>query len=298
MAPATKERAAKECETLTRQARSRGLKRGQMLWRPDGWLTYDRRCKEAIEGCLLAAHAEWAGPVKLVRLGEKTFQRIEVFLDPALAAENELVAALDESAADACDELLGTLVDGVFAGDTAPLVAGWQPPTAAVIADWLSAAGYTSAIDEQQNLRLSLRCRGCDGQVRIVRAAGRLRLTLDLGTWERLDPIAERAMLRLAAEANDRGRLARIAWHIEGDKRRCEAQVDLSGLPMANNANRAIDALWADMLRLAVGGLELAMRRLALELEVLADLRHAELAARIAAEAPNDAGPEPDERNE
>ena len=111
------------------------------------------------------------------------------------------------------------------------------------------------------------------------RATGGLRITMLLGEWRELDTAAESAMLALADEANTRSRLVRIAW-VEDEKqgRRCEAQVDLSGLPFEEPLHDAAGTMWKEMVRATVDGLELALRRLGLELNGLAEPKNGELA--------------------
>src|SRR5262249_46800134 len=111
----------------------------------------------------------------------------------------------------------------------------------------------------------------------IERAADRLRLTLPLGTWSALAPAAQTAMRALAGEANACSRLVRIAWQAEGNACRCTAQVDLTGLPVPGASDPARRRLWRDMLRLGMAGLDLALRRLALELGVLAETQNGAL---------------------
>lgn len=253
--------------SLAQLARTRGLNRGQAVWRPSGWLVRERVVKAPLDGEPLSLHADWVGPTKLVAAGGAWRQRTEVFL-PQSAGD----AFLDREADAAQERLLAELLDGSFSSEPTTPALGWEPPEAQALAGWLADAGCTPAIDEQQNLRFALGSRGSDGQVRVLRQHGRLRMSLALGAWNGVDPAAESAMLRLASEANARGRLARIVWHAEGDARCCEARVDLSGLPLGSGDSTAHGTLWREMTRLAVAGLELALRRLGLELDVLSDV--------------------------
>jgi hypothetical protein len=275
--------------SLSQQARTHGLKRGRMTWLPDGWLVYDRPWKRGTTGGPLATHAEWSGPTRLVRVGNRWMRRIEVYLDPTLADDE----GFETSASAGRDAVLAALLDCVFAGNPQACLSEWQPPDAADVVEWLGDSGYSTAVDDERNIRLSLRGRGCDGQVRVTRQPGRFRLSLELGAWPRLDPIAENAMLSLAGQANDGMRLGRIAWRAAGDRRRAAAEVDLSGLPVDATGDAARVALWRDLLRLAVGSLDLAQRRLGMELDVLADPRHAAIALELGA-----ASRAPDQRQE
>jgi hypothetical protein len=117
--------------------------------------------------------------------------------------------------------------------------------------------------------------------VRIERGDGRLGFLLPLGRWKGLNEVAAGAMKRLCRHVNDRSRLVRIAWLAAEAETRCEAQVDLSGLPTAPMPHPHVDMIWREMTRLAIGGLELALRQLGLELAVLADGAHRELAEAI-----------------
>jgi hypothetical protein len=243
--------------------------------RPDGWLVVTRPFAAADGLDPLAAHADWAGCVKLVQCGAALEQRFEYFLGGA-------AVTFDEEAAAEGEQLARELVQGAADFDGAARVAGWEPPAAGVLAAWLTEVGHESAADKDGNLRLTLKRRGCDGQVRLERGPGRLRLTMPFGLWKPLGVARASAMRHLAGLANAHGRLVRIAWHTEGDAQRCEAQVDLSGLVSADADAPGHQCLGRDLLRLAVRGLELALRRLGLELPALAEPRNEELAAAVA----------------
>lgn len=259
-----------------------GLKADWQVERsPDGWLTVRSPFSEAGGQNLLALHGDWAGPVKLVERQGRVERRVEFCLGQPGAADED---TLDEEAAREAEELQVDLLKLVVRLDAGAKGNDWQPPPAEALAGWLAQCGRETAIDQQQNLRLTLKRRGCDGQARIERGEGRLRLVLPLGQWPELDPVAHDAMRLLAGSANSRSRLVRIAWLTEGSGRRCEAQVDLSGLPTGTEPNGARERLWQETLTLAVSGLELALRQLGVELLVLAEPRNRELAALVLAQ--------------
>lgn len=239
-----------------------------------GWLTMCRAFTVPDGKDVLELHADWAGPVKLTENEGETEQRVELFL----GRNPEADPLLDEEAAREADRLIAELIDraAAFAGQSA--LEGWQPPTADTLASLLHATGHETAIDKDHNLRLTLKRPGCDGQVRIDRDSGRLRFTLPLGRWTELEPMAERAIRLVAADVNRMIRLVRVAWVAEPKGSRCEAQVDLSGMPTGTGSNACRDAVWREMVRLAVNGLELALRQLGLELPVLADPKNFDLA--------------------
>ena len=248
-------------------------KRSTVLWDAHGWLTQIRRDQETEMVNPLTRHAEWLGPVKLVSHRSRLSRVTEMYLPHSHF--NDCV--FETEATDRRDELFEALLKEVFIGRSRTKIDGWIPPDAAVIAVWLNDAGRSVSVDDDDNLRLTLKSRGCDGQVRVSRGEGRLRLTMRLGSWGRLDPIAEKAMLELAGQANTRGRLVRIAWIEAEDKRRCEAQVDLSGMP----TSAVVEPLWPDVVRSAVDGLELALRWLGMELDALADVRNRRIAEQL-----------------
>ena len=95
--------------------------------------------------------------------------------------------------------------------------------------------------------------------------------------WPALSESAESALRQLACECNSGCRLARIAWFKEESASRCEAQADLSQLPVGPDW----EPFWRDLLPLAAGSLELILRRLGLELDVLADPANRALADRL-----------------
>jgi hypothetical protein len=243
--------------------------------RRGGWLTVSRWGHAGDETDVLTRHGDWAGPVKQIEAprGGCT-QRFDFYVGHDTAGQPH--EAVDPEAAAALMQLQSDLVDLALQFDGAPVIDGWTPPAADTLAEWLTRTGREVAIDKEQNLRLTLKRRGCDGQVRVDRAAGRLRFVMPLGRWSDVSRDAERAMRDLACEANARARLVRIVWVADGAARRCDAQVDLSGLPVAHTDARH-DQFWQGMTRMAVAGLELALRQLGLELGVLADPRHRDL---------------------
>jgi hypothetical protein len=244
---------------------------------PLGALTLTRPWIAENERDLLMTHARWRGPVKLLRQQEAVVQRIELFLGPTIEDDDE--GALDDFERRRRQEFLTDVLNGVPAWvDGLEQLQGWEPPPARLVCDWLNAAGHEAAIDSEDNLRLALKRRGCDGQIRVERQPGRMRFSMLLGEWSKLAEAPERAMLALADEANSRTRLVRIAWiEAEENGRRCEAQVDLSGLPYAEPLDDAAGTAWKETVRMTVDGLELALRRLGLELNALADEKNREL---------------------
>jgi hypothetical protein len=224
----------------------------------------------------LAIHGTWSGPVKLVDRAGRIEQRVEILLGQNQEGPEGLFQ--DEEAARNAEALLQELLQTSCFADPALEDTAWQPPATEALAGWFADAGVESAIDREQNLRLTLKRRGCDGQVRVERGAGRLRLLLPLGQWQQLEAASEDAMRNLARAANSQSRLLRIAWLPQDSGRRCEAQVDLSGLPGADSLESRRQQLWREMLRRSVAGLELALRQLGLELPMLADPQNREVA--------------------
>jgi len=248
-------------------------KRSPVLWDAHGWLAQSRRHQDPDLVNPLSLHADWRGPVKLVNTGNKLRRVTEMFLSHSHFDDR----LFEREAIERRDKLFDELMENVFVRRIRTKVDGWEPPDTTVIADWLSETGRGATIDDDSNLRLTLKSRGCDGQVRVTPGEGQLRMTMRLGSWNQLDPTAEQAMLQIADEANARVRLARVAWIEDGDKRRCEAQVDLTGMP----TSPAFDSLWPDVLRSGVDGLELLLRWLGMELEALADKKNLWLAEQL-----------------
>lgn len=242
------------------------------VWQPGGWLVVATDGGPAA-GEPLVRHADWLGPAKLTSVGGKLERLTEVYVSPEMFGGD----SMDHESKEQRDELFAELAATVFADRSPGEPASWCPPRSGRLVAWLAEGGYRAVVDNEDDLRLTLKARGCDGQVRVRREAQRLRLTLRLGSWSDLTTEAETAMLGLARQANDRGRLARIAWMIDGQARHCDAQVDLTGLPADGLAAR----IWPDMLCLSVRGLELALRRLGMELDALADPGNLGLVARL-----------------
>jgi len=229
----------------------------------------------------LAEHADWLGPVKLLRCEQGTYQRIDVFLGTGSRRQSDPL--LDHEAAAQREALLSALAEraeGHFGSQVE--VPSWAGPPAEAILEWLLTDGHAAAVDQEGNIRLTLTRPGCDGQVHIECRPERLRISMPLTPWQSLTAGVEAAALCLAGEANARTRLVRIAWQRHDDKRRCVAQVDLTGLPPPDENNAAARAMWRGMIEMAVAGLELTLRRLGRELVLLAAGADAELAACVA----------------
>ena len=64
-------------------------------------------------------------------------------------------------------------IDGIFNREIRRAWPAGSLPEAKVLAAWLGQVGHESAIDEAKNLRLTLKSRGCDGQVRPSQLAKR-----------------------------------------------------------------------------------------------------------------------------
>lgn len=244
---------------------------------PTGRLTVTRPWEKSADD-LLTTHANWCGPVKLLREGNTVIQRLDVFLGQLLSAEHCMTRDDDEQAR--VEEFLVDLLKAVpvwLSG--VDHYDGWTPPSAETLSNWLVEAGHECAIDKQDNLRFAIKRRGCDGQIRVERDNGRLRFVMLLGEWDTLADSAKQSLFHLSAEANSQSRLVRVAWTAgEKESLRCEAQVDLSGLPFHEPLEEAGKTMWGEMIRATVDGLELALRRLGLELNSLADPSNHELA--------------------
>jgi hypothetical protein len=184
---------------------------------------------------------------------------------------------LDEAAAMARHCLESRLLGCVHAWfQPQSRIPGWTPPSSDLLAAWFRDGGFKPVIDGEGNLRLTLKRRGCDGQILVERREeGRLRICMPLGRWKILSRTSEAAALLLAGEANARGRLVRVAWMTEGALTRCEAQVDLSGLPWSEFPDRPTMAMWKGTIRMSMLALKLTLLRLGLELPLLCDEKHA-----------------------
>ncbi|MFV1965909.1 MAG: hypothetical protein ACC628_10830 [Pirellulaceae bacterium] len=241
-----------------------------------GWLTIIQPVPDIGALEVLKRNDTLSGPVKLMEGVEGTVQRADVFLGGDRLLQNDPM--LDEEAYEESNELMDELLDraSCWFGNQRGLDE-WSPPEPKALADLLAEVGHESAIDSDGNLRLAIKRRGCDGQVRIIRGQGRLRFAMPFGSWRRLDEATESAMVRLAAQANSRSRLARIAWRDEEDRQHVEAQVDLTGLPVAENPSSAAATMWKETICMTLSALELLLRRLGLELPLLADAKYPEL---------------------
>jgi hypothetical protein len=242
-------------------------------WAQSGWLAHATAYSMTPGQNPLAHHANWFGPVKLIGSGPTVQRMTEVFLSHELLGDQVFAAESKEQ----FESLLAALSDGVFANRSAAKKRHWRAPATQQLVDWLAAGGFPAAVGDEGDLRLTLKARGCDGQVLGRCDHGRLRFSMRLGAWSSLDAECEKAMLYLARQANDCGRLARIAGAVDQDARRCEAQVDLTGLPTDGPAK----LIWPDMLCMSIHALELALRRLGMELDVLADPANRDIATQL-----------------
>ena len=207
----------------------------------------------------LTVHDAWAGPFKLAHRQGKLEQRCDLFISPSFDD-------FDEEVAGQLELLLGQVMKRLDSIDQNSLDPDWQAPDSQKLLAWLSQGGNQVTLDEQQNLRMTLKRSGATARIRLIRQDG-LRIVLPLGQWEGIDPSVQRAILLLARRANAVNRLARIVWRSDEDRHCVEAQVDLSGL-----ATDGIDEkFFKEMIHMSVAALELAFRQLALEFLVLAD---------------------------
>jgi hypothetical protein len=250
------------------QARAAGLE-----WDSSGWLIHRRRYKIAGLDESLSAHAQWAGPTKVVRSGRRWSAVTEVYAPPRCLGD----PLLDDQAGEKWELLWNAFNENVLGGTDAECCDAWEPPDAESLQQWLATAGHTATVDQQEQLRLTLKSRGCDGQVLVERRPGRLRFSMRLGLWEQLDPASELAILALAQQCNDACRFVRIGWVPREESRLLEAQVDLTGLPMT----RAWSQMAETWVCAASDALQLALRRLGLEIEVLADPANHALAKEV-----------------
>lgn len=282
-------------ERLQRVARAHGLRtrggrfgpgRGKVDWQihrdQHGWLSIKRPAAGDANRCRVVDHADWAGPIKWMADLEGPVQRIDVLLGSQF--DQRFDAALLPAAEDGFDRVLSGVLEqahAIFCQDRSVLDT-WQPPGPKQLSTWLTQAGMTVATDKDENLRMTIRAARRVGQVRVLVRTGQLRLVMPLGDWSGLSDAAEAAMLNLADQANNRLRLARIAWRSRPNGgRRCEAQVDLTGLLWSETSDGADGGILPDMARVAIDGLELALRYLQSELDVLADPRHQDLAEMV-----------------
>ncbi len=238
---------------------------------PAGWVTRSVPYPMANGHEPLAVHGQWRGPHKLTTGEHGCLHISELFIHRDVEDEGLFG---DEDQSGGRQQLIERLVDGPLSADPQLPFDHWQPPEASVMESQLRASGYEPTVDDEQNLRLTLKSRGAVGQVMIRRTDGRLQLDMPLGQWTGLDALRTDAMLQIARRQNHSMRLVRITWDAVDCSSRCCAQVDLSGLPL----EAEYTSLWSDMLRMAITGLELALHQLGKELDVLADARHAHIA--------------------
>jgi hypothetical protein len=239
---------------------------------PGGWITRSLTYRDLNGREPLTIHGNWTGPHKLVQRGRRYARLSEVFVDPH--EERDLSSGGQEP--DQYTRLIEYLVEEPPGRNGEWTVDHWHPPAVDDLADSLRLGGYEPTTDEQNNLRLTVRNRGCDGQILIRRAVGCLRLTMPIGTWDGLDPPREQAMLKIARRHNNRVRLVRIVWDTDNrSSRRCTAQVDLTGLPSEPD----FAWFWSGTLHMAIAGLELTLHQIGKELDVLADPRHERVVA-------------------
>jgi hypothetical protein len=243
------------------------------IWEPSGWLALEAPYRKVRIQNPLVHHANFRGPVKLIGAGGNIRQLTEMFVSRELFGDR----VFDSDSNEQCESLLAELSASVFANRSPDKKLTWRAPDAEQLVDWLTAGGFHPVLDAEDNLRLTLKARGCDGQVYVCRDDQSLRMTMRLGSWSGLGDETEKAMVHLARQANDRGHLARIAWIVDSDARRCEAQIDLTGIPTDGPARR----VWPGMLRMSMHGLGLALRRLGMELEALADPSNRGVAAQL-----------------
>lgn len=250
------------------------------FWKMDergGWLTYLRGCTLKNDQHPLAHHADWAGPVKLVESshGGELLVRYDFCLNQTLGHEGD--PTIDADLASENETLENAFAARADAFDEQSRIDGWTPPPLESLIAWLRQSNYEPTEDEDHNLRLSIRRRGATGQVKLVREAGRLRLTMPLGRWGELPVENRHAMQKLASLANARCRLARIVWEASEKVDACEARIDLSGLPYTAHLSRRMESFWQETMRLSMTALDLAVTQLAMELAVLAEDKEQEL---------------------
>jgi len=281
-------RLAQHCGLRPASARSkrrRALLRGGALWgdahwgctHRDDWLVCSRRTSAPSGQEPLALHAGWRGPFKVThRKNGDLDERAEFFLPRGPGSGFDPMVDADVNKE--FEALVSGLLSSVASFDRGtPGVAGPVANTAPSAQDirlWLREAGREATIDENQHLGLVLKRRGADGQVRIERGEGTLRVVMRLGGWKEVSPQAREAMLLLARQANSRIRLARIVWTENDNHTVCDAVCDLTGLPTSEGVGQDF---FKGMLGMAVSGLELALRQLGVELAILARPEGAEV---------------------
>lgn len=258
-------------------------------WR--GWVTF-RRDLQLSNGCRgLAEHVDWAGPVKLVpskRVKRKNGKRVPLgtyqltfYWDTGFQAGQE--SRCKDDLADGHKEFRTAMARSVAELMNRTSCAQWQPPDLEQLSKWLQKAGYQPVVDQQKNVRLTLKRKGQSSQVRVTCKKGCLRFSLVLGRWPRLSQPAQKAMQRLVSECNRRVRLARVSWtKDEKDATICEAAVDLTGMPWSDELANYAAEFWQTMAAKACSGLEAVLHQLGLELTVLADPANEDLAKEVA----------------
>ncbi len=242
-----------------------------------GWTTFETVARQVTPSEALGVHDAWRGPTKLVHGRDGLRQRVELSLPASQSIGGR--GLLDESQARREEAIRRAAIRGV-----GHILSRPEEPrlknrvSAGMVRDWVVAEGYAVAADEQGGLRLAITYNGFDGQTRIDCGESQWRLTMSLGSWPSLPPAVEAAMLSLAAEVNAQTRLARVVWLEDGTKRRCETQVDLTGVPWVGESDPFFEQAARHMLQLALAGLALAARRLGRELAALAEPGNRELA--------------------
>lgn len=251
---------------------------------PDNWLALAVDVAEHGEHEILTVHANWLGPAKFVHGPKGIERRIDICLSDHRRPAADPV--LDDQAARQQQSLYKEVVRRARACLTGPAQSDrsdssedndWNPPAAKTLLKWLIGDGRTATMDEQDNVRMTLQGSGCDGQVHVECSPARLRFAMPLGHWKSLAPKAEAIMLRLAAEANSRCRLVRVAWTCQQDGCHCEAQADLTGVLPADLDNQAAESMARGMILAAADGLELVLRQLYHVLAALGEGKHDEL---------------------
>jgi hypothetical protein len=249
------------------------------------WFSF--RCDEADGPVaqILARHHDWPGPVKIVPVGDRWQRRLDVYFGDLFSRSDPLA---DAEVAEREEKTVERLVRGgcrlvrrpapnceeEFADD-------WEAPARDDLARWLSNWGYSVSTAEDGDLRMAITCAGRSANVRVLRGLRRLCFRMLLGQWRDLPSGCEAAMLNLAAEANARYRLVRISWLADGSQRRCEATVDLTGLIHLDEERSGTVSFVEETVLLGVNALELALRSLHRELDVLADPAHEDLATQV-----------------
>ena len=257
-------------------------KRGRKVSvRQDGqeWTTLETAADHISASEALRMHDAWLGPTKLVHGPEGVRERIEFSLPADESSDLNCLSLLDQWEALPQKALRRAIFRTAreMLANRANVNLRNRIPVAAIRA-WVQSEGYLTATDEQGDLRLAITYGGFDGQTRINCGPERLRMSMTLGNWTDLPAVVEAAMWRLAAEANACTRLVRIAWLGDGGQRRCEGQVDLTGVPWVGDDNPCFEPTARHMLQMALAGLEAAARRLGRELTALADPANYELA--------------------